>query len=97
MTQWTTADIPDQSGKLVIITGATGGIGLEAALVLAEKGAEVVLAARNPDKGDQAERLIRSRHPEALVRFERLDLADLSSVAAFAEASHRRWKGALLS
>ncbi|WP_197273315.1 SDR family NAD(P)-dependent oxidoreductase [Brevundimonas sp. DS20] len=86
MTQWTTADIPDQSGKLVIITGATGGIGLEAALVLAEKGAEVVLAARNPDKGDQAERLIRSRHPEALVRFERLDLADLSSVAAFAEA-----------
>ncbi len=86
MTQWTTADIPDQSGKLVIITGATGGIGLEAALVLAGKGAEVVLAARNPDKGDQAERLIRSRHPEALVRFERLDLADLSSVAAFAEA-----------
>ena len=81
---WTTNDIPDLSGRLAIITGATGGLGLETALVLAGKGAEVVLAARNPDKGAEAERLIRSRHPSAAVRFELLDLASLASVRDFA-------------
>ncbi|WP_395944694.1 SDR family oxidoreductase [Brevundimonas sp.] len=85
MTTWTTADIPDQSGKLAVITGATGGLGLETALVLAAKGAEVVLAGRNPQKGAEAERLIRARHPGADVRFDLLDLADLASVAAFAD------------
>jgi len=82
---WTTNDIPDLSGRLAIVTGATGGLGLETALVLAGKGAEVVLAARNPDKGGEAERLIRSRHPNAAVRFDLLDLASLASVQAFAE------------
>ncbi|WP_295245497.1 SDR family oxidoreductase [uncultured Brevundimonas sp.] len=82
---WTTNDIPDLSGRLAIVTGATGGLGLETALVLAGKGAEVVLAARNPDKGAEAERLIRSRHPNAAVRFDLLDLASLASVQAFAE------------
>ena len=82
---WTTNDIPDLSGKLAIVTGATGGLGLETALVLASKGAEVVLAARNPDKGAEAERLIRARHPAANVRFDLLDLGDLASVAAFAD------------
>ena len=85
MTTWTTDDILDQSGKLVIITGATGGLGLETALVLAAKGAEVVLAARNPTKGAEAERLIRARHPGADVRFGLLDLGDLSSISAFAD------------
>ena len=82
---WTTNDIPDLSGRLAIITGATGGLGLETSLVLAGKGAEVVLAARNPAKGAEAERLIRSRHANAAVRFELLDLASLASVRAFAE------------
>jgi NAD(P)-dependent dehydrogenase (short-subunit alcohol dehydrogenase family) len=85
MTTWTTADIPDLKGKLAVVTGATGGLGLETALVLAGKGAEVVLAARNSQKGAEAERLIRARHPKADVRFDRLDLGDLSSVAAFAD------------
>lgn len=82
---WTTNDIPDLSGKLAIVTGATGGLGLEAALVLAGKGAEVVLAARNPSKGAEAERLIRARHPAANALFDLLDLGDLASVAAFAD------------
>ena len=82
---WTTNDIPDLSGRLAVITGATGGLGLETALLLAGNGAEVVLAARNPDKGAEAERLIRSRHPNAAVRFDLLDLASLASVQAFAE------------
>lgn len=82
---WTTNDIPNLSGLVAIVTGATGGLGLETALVLAGKGAEVVLAARNPDKGTEAERLIRSRHPNAAVRFDLLDLASLASVQGFAE------------
>ena len=85
MQTWTTNAIPDLSGKLAVVTGATGGLGLETAIVLAGKGAEVVLAARNPQKGAEAERLIRARHPNARVRFDLLDLGALSSVQAFAE------------
>jgi NAD(P)-dependent dehydrogenase (short-subunit alcohol dehydrogenase family) len=85
MAAWTIKDIPDQSGKLAIVTGATGGLGLETALALAGAGAEVILAGRNPDKGRAAEALIRSRHDNANVRFGMIDLASLASVAAFAE------------
>ncbi len=85
MTRWTTHDIPDQTGRLAIVTGATGGLGLETALALAGAGAEVILAARNPDKGRAAEALIRQRHPGATIRFEALDLASLASVEAFAD------------
>ena len=85
MATWTTKDIPDQSGKLAVVTGATGGLGLETAIALAGAGAEVVLAARNPRKGAEAEQLIRARHPSANVRFDLLDLGDLASVTAFAD------------
>ena len=84
MAIWTTKDIPDQSGRLAIVTGATGGLGLKTALALAGAGAEVILAGRNPAKGDAAEAAIRNRHPGAHVRFEIVDLASLASVAAFA-------------
>lgn len=85
MANWTTKDIPDQSGRLAVVTGATGGLGLETALDLTGAGAEVVLVGRNPAKGDDALKLIRGRHRDATVRFEQADLADLSSVAAFAD------------
>jgi NAD(P)-dependent dehydrogenase (short-subunit alcohol dehydrogenase family) len=85
MANWTTRDIPDQSGKLALVTGATGGLGLETALALAGAGAEVILAGRNPVKGRAAEISIRQRHRDAKVRFEVADLASLASVADFAE------------
>jgi NAD(P)-dependent dehydrogenase (short-subunit alcohol dehydrogenase family) len=85
MAHWTTTDIPDQSGKLAVVTGATGGLGLETALALAGAGAEVILAARNPDKGREALALIQRHHPQAKVRFEVLDLASLASIHAFAD------------
>ncbi len=85
MATWTTRDIPDQSDKLAIVTGATGGLGLETALALAGAGAEVILAGRNPAKGRAAETLIRTRYDNARVRFAIVDLASLASVAAFAE------------
>ena len=85
MANWTTNDIPDQTGKLAVVTGATGGLGLETALALAGKGAEVVMVGRNPAKGAAALSAIRSAFPDARLRFEQVDLARLSDVAAFAD------------
>ena len=82
---WTTVDMPSQSGRLAVVTGATGGLGYETALALAAAGAEVVLAGRNDSKGANALARLRAAHPGATARFERLDLASLASVAAFAE------------
>ncbi len=67
-----------------IVTGATGGLGYETALGLAQAGYEVILAGRNPAKGDAALSRLMRRVPAATVRFESLDLASLESVAAFA-------------
>ena len=85
MAHWTTKDIPDLSGKLAIVTGATGGLGLDTALQLARAGAEVILAGRNAEKGRAALALIRGQRADVTVRFELIDLASLASIAAFAE------------
>ena len=81
MNNWTTKDIPSQSGKLALITGATGGLGFETALALAGANAEVILTGRNAQKGQDALRRIRAEYPHAKLRFEALDLASLASVA----------------
>lgn len=86
MPAWTRHDIPSQAGRRAIITGATGGLGFEAALALAQAGATVFLAARNPAKGADALARLRGACPEARVHFARLDLASLASVRAFAHA-----------
>ena len=91
--RWTQNDIPNQQGKRVIVTGGNSGIGYEAALALAGRDAQVILAVRNVDKGEEAARQIRQRHPQALVAVMELNLADLKSIAAFAEsfrANHDR-------
>ena len=81
---WTTRDMPSQAGKLAIVTGANVGLGYETALALAAAGAEVVVAARNPSKGAEAVRRILARYPSARARLERVDLASLASIRAFA-------------
>src|SRR4051812_14738522 len=83
MNNWTIQDIPDQSGRRAIVTGATGGLGYETALALAGAKASVILTGRNAAKGHQAVGRIRAAHPRASVRFEALDLASLASVEAF--------------
>lgn len=85
MTNWTIANIPDQTGKLAIVTGSNSGTGFETALVLAQKGAEVVVAARNARKAEDAIARIRNAIPSAKVRFEALDLSRQRSVTAFTE------------
>ncbi|MGD0313988.1 MAG: oxidoreductase [Acidimicrobiales bacterium] len=85
MTAWTVDDIPDLTGRTAVVTGANSGIGFESALALAGAGAEVVLACRDQTKGTDALDRIRRALPAATVVLEPLDLADLSSVTAFAE------------
>ncbi|MEQ1768754.1 MAG: SDR family oxidoreductase [Devosia sp.] len=83
---FTIADVPDLSGKLAVITGATGGLGYETALTLAGAGAKVVLTGRNAEKGSAALARIRAAHPIADVTYESLDLGSLAAIAAFADA-----------
>ncbi|HEX3433172.1 MAG TPA: oxidoreductase [Solirubrobacteraceae bacterium] len=78
-------DIPDQSGRIAVITGANSGVGLEAAAVLARAGAHVVMACRDTSKGDAAAASIRADVAGAQLDVEALDLASLDSVRAFAE------------
>jgi NAD(P)-dependent dehydrogenase (short-subunit alcohol dehydrogenase family) len=82
-TGWTSADLPSQQGRIVIVTGANSGIGLPIARALAEAGARVVLAVRDPAKGEAAAESISG---DCEVR--QLDLADLGSVRAFADSWH---------
>ncbi len=93
MAKWTTADIPDQTGRVAVITGANTGLGYETALALAARGAHVVLAVRNLDKGKDAATLISKRSPGASVALQELDLTSLDSVrtaAAQLRADHDR-------
>jgi len=82
---WTLADMPPQTGRYALVTG-TGGLGYETALALAGAGASVLVAGRNPAKGDEALDRIRGAHPAADVAFAPLDLASLASIADFAAA-----------
>ncbi|MEM6929575.1 MAG: oxidoreductase, partial [Myxococcota bacterium] len=86
MSRWTAADIPDQRGRVVVVTGANSGIGLEAARMLAKAGAHVVLACRNPAKAQAARDAIAAEIHGASLAVRPLDLADLASVRTFAEA-----------
>lgn len=79
---WTSADIPSQKGRSVVVTG-TGGIGYETALELTKAGAEVIMAGRNKDKGEESIRKIKEMVPSGNIRFEKLDLAELASIKAF--------------
>ncbi len=80
MTDWNTAHIPDQTGRTAVITGANTGIGFETAKALAAKGAHVVIAVRNTDKGKQA-----AAQMSGDVTVQELDLTSLDSIGAAAE------------
>ena len=77
--------VPDQAGRLAVVTGANSGTGREAAERLAAAGARVVLAVRTVAKGEAARDEILAAHPAAALDVRRLDLADLGSVQAFAD------------
>ncbi|GIW42165.1 MAG: short-chain dehydrogenase [Candidatus Binatia bacterium] len=81
---WSRDDVPDLSGRTVVVTGANSGIGFEAARVFAQKGARVVLACRDAKKAEEARARIVGESPGATVEVELLDLANLASVRDFA-------------
>jgi NAD(P)-dependent dehydrogenase (short-subunit alcohol dehydrogenase family) len=83
---WTHADVPDQSGRIAVVTGANSGIGLEAAKTLAGAGAHVVLACRDAAKAEAAAAELRAAAPRASLELLPLDLASLASVRDFAKA-----------
>lgn len=94
--RWGVDDIPDQSGRTLIVTGANSGLGLETTRALAGKGATVIMACRNLDKAARAESDVRASHPGASLEVRELDLADLSSVRSFTQAvldEHERLDG----
>ena len=82
---WTESDIPDQTGRIAVVTGANGGLGFETARALSARGATVVMGARNQEKAKQAERRILDEHPNAALDNRLLDLASLASVKAFSD------------
>jgi NAD(P)-dependent dehydrogenase (short-subunit alcohol dehydrogenase family) len=82
---WDVQDIPDQTGRTAIVTGANSGLGLVTARELARAGASVVMACRNMEKSHAAIEELRAAVPEAQVQLDELDLASLASVRGFAE------------
>jgi NAD(P)-dependent dehydrogenase (short-subunit alcohol dehydrogenase family) len=81
---WTASQIPDQTGRRAVVTGANSGLGLAVAEELARAGAQVILACRDVKRGAAAVGTISTRVPGALLETRRLDLADLGSVGEFA-------------
>ena len=84
MAGWSIASIPDQTGRVAIVTGASSGLGTEVADALARRGAAVILAVRNEAKGEAARARILAATPGADVTVSRVDMADLASIRAFA-------------
>jgi len=77
--------VPDQTGKLIVVTGANSGTGQEATRRLAAAGAHLVMAVRTVAKGEQARAAILAQHPGAQIEVRRVDLADLASVREFTD------------
>ncbi len=88
---WTTANIPDQTGKNILITGANSGLGLQAAIALSGKGANVIMAVRSLEKGKEAVARIKSIHPNAMLDLMKIDLSDLDSIRQFSEVFHAKY------
>jgi NAD(P)-dependent dehydrogenase (short-subunit alcohol dehydrogenase family) len=85
MGNWTEENIPEQAGKVAVVTGANSGIGFETARMLAENGAIVIMAVRTVSKGEEAVEKIRGKSADADIHVMELDLADLESVKTFAD------------
>jgi NAD(P)-dependent dehydrogenase (short-subunit alcohol dehydrogenase family) len=90
VTRWTFTDIPDQSGRTAVVTGANTGLGYETAVALAQRGARVILAVRDLAKGQAAADLINRANRGADVTVQELDLTSLSSISAAAAELRER-------
>lgn len=89
--KWDANNIADQKGKIAIVTGASSGIGYETARVLANKNAKVIIAVRNPQKGEKALEKMKAENAQADVSVMIVDLADLKSVEKFAKEYQKKY------
>ncbi|GHO46830.1 oxidoreductase [Ktedonospora formicarum] len=92
MSNWTVNDIPDQRGRIVLITGANSGLGVETAKALAAHGAHVIMACRSLERGEKARDAILKEIPKASIALLQLDLASLASVREFASRVRQDYK-----
>ena len=82
--KWTAEAMPDQTGRVAVVTGANGGLGLESTRTLARKGATVIMGVRNQQKAEAANAELLAENPSARLEMHPLDLASLDSVRSFA-------------
>lgn len=82
--KWRSYDIPDLSGRTIIVTGGNSGLGFEAVESFSTKGAQTILACRDEYSGESAKKEIQDKYPNAQINVMNLDLADLKSVHSFA-------------
>src|SRR5690242_1167409 len=92
MKGWTAKDIPDQSGRVIVITGANSGIGYESAVALARKNAHVIMACRSQEKAERARQELYVRAPKATVDILQLDLGSLKSIREFADSFNANYE-----
>lgn len=92
MIKWSIENMPDQSGRVVLITGANSGLGLASAIQFARKNARVIMACRNPEKAQGALKYLLNRVPNASVDVLKLDLGDLKSIRDFAQIVNERYE-----
>lgn len=89
---WTADNIPSQQGKVILITGANSGLGLEASKVLSNKGAYVIMTVRNLKSGNEAISLIKKKNANVKLDLMQLDLSDFASIHQFSEEFHHKYK-----
>ena len=89
---WTTEHMPDLTGKIIVVTGGNSGLGYESVKAFAMKGAEVVLASRSAEKGEEARAEILKDFPEGKIKVMQLDLGDQESVSNFASVFKKSYK-----
>ncbi|MFL2509034.1 MAG: oxidoreductase [Candidatus Pseudothioglobus sp.] len=89
---WNESNIPDQSGKVFVVTGTTSGLGEETARVLSRKNATVIMAARNIDKAESVANEIHAENKNAKIDIEELDLTSLESISSFSQSITKKYK-----
>jgi len=90
--KWTEQDIPNLSGKIIVITGANSGIGFEATKLFAARDAEVIMACRSLERAEQAFDKIKKEIPQAKLVLMPLDLSSFKSIHAFSDAFHKKYQ-----
>ncbi len=90
--KWTVSDIPDLTGKVMIVTGGNSGIGYEEIKAFSENGALTIMASRNLQKAKEAKTKILKRIPEAKIEIMELDLVNLDSIHKFTFDFNKKYK-----